>query len=97
MNDAGITDCKICKQPDCMDTPEPCRSCGALSCDDCGEHYVPHSLPSKRSSDVDRCADCEDNASEAAWESHCENFYGGSTPVTIQERCDAARRVKAGQ
>ena len=60
-------------------------------CEECGTR-----MPRKRTKEV-RCADCLDAAEEAAWESHCANFYGGSEPVTIQERCDAARRVKAGQ
>lgn len=40
------------------------------------------------------CDDCEQNAAEAAWERYCENFYGGSDPLTIREQQIEARRFK---
>jgi len=44
------------------------------------------------------CDDCEQNAAEAAWERFCENFHGGSDPLTIREQHIAAweekRRLK---
>lgn len=36
------------------------------------------------------CEDCRTDAEEAAYERHCEDYYGGSGPVTIQEQYDAA-------
>ena len=60
-------------------------------CEECGSP-----LPPEKTKKV-RCADCLNAAEEAAWESHCANFYGGSSPVTIEEQCHAARRIKAGQ
>jgi ribosomal protein L37AE/L43A len=40
------------------------------------------------------CEDCEQNAAEAAWERFCENFHGGSDPLTIREKQIAAWRLK---
>jgi hypothetical protein len=36
------------------------------------------------------CGDCLSTMAEAAYERMCEDFYGGSQPVTIQEQYDAA-------
>jgi hypothetical protein len=40
------------------------------------------------------CDECEQNAAEAAWERFCENFHGGSDPLTIREKQIAAWRIK---
>lgn len=40
------------------------------------------------------CPDCEQNANERAWERFCENFHGGSDPLTIREKQIAAWRLK---
>lgn len=40
------------------------------------------------------CHSCADNAAEAAWERYCENFHGGSDPLTIREKQIAAWRLK---
>jgi hypothetical protein len=36
------------------------------------------------------CTDCYDAAAERQWESHCEDFYGGSGP-SDRDRWEAAR------
>ena len=43
------------------------------------------------------CEDCRDAASEAAWEQFCEDYYGGSGPVTLQEQYQAAAAIKRSQ
>ena len=43
------------------------------------------------------CTSCLDNAAEAAWERHCEDFHdGGSTrwPDAERVRMEEARRLK---
>jgi hypothetical protein len=42
------------------------------------------------------CDDCEQNAAEAAYERHCEDFHdGGATQfISLQEQQAAARRLK---
>lgn len=42
------------------------------------------------------CDSCEDNAAEAAWERHCEDFHdGGSAQFkTLQQQQIEARRLK---
>ena len=42
------------------------------------------------------CEDCEQNAAEAAWERHCEDFHdGGSTRfISLEQQQEAARRLK---
>jgi hypothetical protein len=40
------------------------------------------------------CEDCEQSAAERAWERFCENFHGGSDPLTIREKQIAAWRIK---
>lgn len=32
------------------------------------------------------CDDCTNAASEAAWERRCEDFYGGSGPLSLDEQ-----------
>lgn len=38
------------------------------------------------------CERCHDCACERSWESHCADYYGGSGPVTVQERYEASFR-----
>ena len=40
------------------------------------------------------CDNCYTSAAEAAFERMCEDFYGGSGPVTIQEQYDAAAKER---
>lgn len=42
------------------------------------------------------CDDCEQNAAEAAWERHCEDFHdGGATQFkSLQQQQIEARRLK---
>lgn len=61
-----------------------CDKCGTLTTqpeDDYGEFI---------------CVDCLQNAEEAAWERHCEDFHdGGSTRFnSYQQQQEAARRLK---
>lgn len=42
------------------------------------------------------CQSCIDNAAEAHYERQCENFYGGSEPVTMDEIHRAAWEEKQG-
>lgn len=37
------------------------------------------------------CPRCYYQATEGAWERYCEDFYGGSAPMTFREREEAAR------
>lgn len=51
-----------------------------------------------RSPDCDayECSNCRDNRSEAAYESSLSDYYGGSTPQTLDEQHCAAWRTKEG-
>lgn len=40
------------------------------------------------------CDECTSAASEAAYERRCEDFYGGSRPVTLDEQHRAAWHQK---
>lgn len=40
------------------------------------------------------CDDCMSDAAEAAYERRCEDFYGGSGPVTMDEQHRAAWQQK---
>jgi hypothetical protein len=42
------------------------------------------------------CIDCQQNAAEAAWERHCEDFHeGGSTRfISLEQQQADARRLK---
>jgi ribosomal protein L37AE/L43A len=70
-----------------MSIPMPlnhCDKCGSLTIkdeDDYGEFV---------------CEDCEQNAAEAAWERHCEDFHdGGATSFrSLQQQQQDAWRLK---
>lgn len=37
--------------------------------------------------------DCETCHAETSYENYCSDFYGGSNPVTIKEKCRENERV----
>lgn len=41
------------------------------------------------------CDDCRDAESEAAWDRFCDDYYGGSGPVTLDEHYQAAVKQRA--
>jgi hypothetical protein len=63
---------------------EPCDKCG-LDCTRPENEYGEFI-----------CEDCEQNAAEAAWERHCEDFHdGGSTRfISLEQQQAEARKLK---
>lgn len=61
---------------------QPCRST-------CDGGYVEEPEPCE-------CGTCDEciNEAEAAWERRCEDFYGGSGPMTLDEQHRAAWEQK---
>jgi hypothetical protein len=67
-----------------MTTSNRCDPCGQLTCNAENEYgeFI--------------CDDCAQNAAEAAWERHCEDFHdGGCTRfVSLEQQQIEARRLK---
>ena len=74
-------------------------------CETCAENKE-HPVPAEH--ELDSCGDgsggggflcdnCFTNAAEAAFERMCEDYYGGSDCVTIDEKYQAAAKVKREQ
>lgn len=68
-----------------------------VRCDKC-EHLIDSDDDADCFNDFDEavCENCRQNAAEAAWERHCEDFHdGGSTRfVTLEQQQADARRLK---
>lgn len=61
-------------------------------CDDCGkpDEYA-------KTSDYAQCRSCEENAAERAYERSLSDYYGSSSPQTLDEQCRAAWNLKEGR
>lgn len=68
-----------------------------MNCTRCEEKYDRERPATYTEFGHQLCDDCRDVLSEAAWESFCEDYYGGSSPCTIHEHYDAAAKVKREQ
>jgi hypothetical protein len=64
-----------------------------MICDKCHDHC---SLREENEYGEIICDDCEQNAAEAAYERHCEDFHdGGATQfISLEQQQAAARRLK---
>ena len=64
-------------------------------CEICEEKGIEREGTKPSGWDTVMCEDCQDRASEAAWESFMEDYYGGGGPVTINEQYQAAAKERA--
>ena len=78
------------------DVCDGCPTCADL-CEDCWERGRERPVSNhwyvRVFGATPRCEDCEQDASEAAYERQLESFYGGGW-VSERERMDEARRLK---
>lgn len=65
---------------------------GAPLCIDCDEQQSLMTLATEDVHGDPLCRDCYDGRAEAAYDRSCEDFYGGSGPVTDAERMEIERR-----